>query len=172
MSQSGEGLLNGLKNVRWNIAAKTFGNNHATLIGLLVQWWIDSCPEMPQVLEAGPSHGHFKNGVGGGMCDAVFCDNSNAVGILEVEGTRYPHTFEKIGKFFNNPSAYPDLRFAVVVLYPTGPKGRGGERTMPKLEDVKVSSIEWVMVARWDSSALVLKTCSPSHLAIAFRLSA
>jgi len=142
MRQSGEGLLNSLKNVRWDVAANTYGNNHATLIGLLVEWWISSEPETHRAVEAGPSHGQFARGVGGGLCDAIFCEKDDAIGILEVEGTRYEPTIEKIGKFFaSSLDDMKTLRFAVAVFYPTGPKGRGAERTMPSCWNAEISSM-------------------------------
>ncbi len=136
MELSSTSLLDSLKDTKWDIAANTYGNNHATLIGLLVNWWISLAPETHQAIESGPSYGHFKKGVGGGMCDAVFCEDFSAVGILEVEGTRGEDTIKKIDKFFVSP--YEDLKtlkFAVVVLYPTAPKGRGPKRDLPSLPD-------------------------------------
>jgi hypothetical protein len=72
MKLSGVNLLNSLKDTKWDVAAKTYGNNHATLIGLLVDWWISLAPAIHRAIESGPSYGHFKKGVGGGMCDAIF----------------------------------------------------------------------------------------------------
>ena len=141
MRQSSKSLLNSLKNVRWDVAANTYGNNHATLIGLLVEWWVSWEPETRRALEAGPSHG--AKGVGAGLCDAVFCENDDAIGVLEVEGTRHKETVEKIGKFFAR-SAREDLKalkFAIAVLYPTGPRGRGAERAMPSCWNAEISSM-------------------------------
>lgn len=33
-------LLTRLESVRWNIISQTYGSSHATLIGLLVDWWM------------------------------------------------------------------------------------------------------------------------------------
>ena len=129
MEQSGSSLLKSLRTVDWVIAANTYGNNHATLIGLLVRWWINLDPATHRVLEGGPSHGRFKRGVGGGVCDALFCKDSEAVGVLEVEGTRIEATIDKIGSFFG--SALSDLqmlKFAVVLLYASSPRGRDSKR--------------------------------------------
>jgi hypothetical protein len=143
MQRYGESLLHSLKRTRWDVAANTYGNNHATLIGLLVEWWISSEPQTHRAIESGPSYGKFPKGKGGGMCDAVFCENSNAVGVLEVEGTRGKLTIEKIGKFFHSGRKdLKTLRFAVVVLYPTGPRGRGPEKKMPSCWDAEIAS--WV----------------------------
>jgi hypothetical protein len=136
MELSSTNLLDSLKDTKWNIAANIYGNNHATLIGLLVNWWISLAPETHQAMESGPSYGHFKRGVGGGMCDAVFCENFNAIGILEVEGTRGAFTIKKIGEFLASPCEdLKTLMFAVAVLYPVTPKGRGPKRGMPSSLD-------------------------------------
>ena len=72
------------------------------------------------------------------MCDAVFCENSNAIGILEVEGTRGVDTIEKIGKFFKSSlNDLKTLRFAVAILYPVAPIGRGPQRAMPSALDAE-----------------------------------
>jgi hypothetical protein len=131
MELSGVSLLSSLEGANWVVAANTYGNNHATLIGLLVNWWISLAPETHRAIESGPSYGHFEKGIGGGMCDAVFCEHSTAVGILEVEGTRAKLTIEKVGKFF--ASRFDDLqtlRFAIVLLYPTTAKRRGPKRAI------------------------------------------
>jgi len=36
----GANMLECLRNVRWDTVANTYGSSHATLIGLLVAWWI------------------------------------------------------------------------------------------------------------------------------------
>lgn len=136
MELSGVNLLRSLREARWRVAANTYGNNHATLIGLLVDWWISLAPERHRAMEGGPSYGYFKKGVGGGMCDAIFCENLDAIGVLEVEGTRRGHTIEKIGGFFDSRLAdLKALKFAVAVFYPVSPTGRGRERTMPPPQD-------------------------------------
>ncbi len=38
----GANMLECLRNVRWDTVANTYGSSHATLIGLLVDWWISS----------------------------------------------------------------------------------------------------------------------------------
>jgi len=133
MKLPGLNLLNSLKNAQWIVAANTYGNNHATLIGLLVNWWITLAPKTHQVLESGPSFGHLK---GGGFCDAIFCKDRDAVGILEVEGTRGKWAAEKIGKFFAAEyDSLKTLKFAILLLYACTPKGRGSKRVMPPARD-------------------------------------
>src|SRR5262245_32998390 len=97
-SAFGMALLESLTAAPWMVAARTIGNDHATLIGLLVHWWIINQPQTRWVIESGPSFGYHEKGIGGGMCDAIFCEGAEAVGILEVEGIRSVYTAQKIGK--------------------------------------------------------------------------
>ncbi len=124
-------LLNNLSTAQWLVAAKTFGNNHATLIGLMVNWWITAASETHWVLESGPSFGYRPNGEGGGLCDALLCEGNSVLGVLEVEGTRGKYTAEKIGYFFAAElEHYTTLKFAILLLYSYSPTGKGVSRTM------------------------------------------
>lgn len=128
-------LLASLEHVRWHIALRTFGNNHATLVGLLVDWWVSGAPEDRYVLESGPSFGYRPRSTrGGGQCDAILVEKEVSKGIVEVEGTRYDYTIDKMGRFF--AAEYADLAtlaFGVFLAYPTGARGRGKERTIHPL---------------------------------------
>jgi hypothetical protein len=88
MELSGREILYSLKTVRWDTALRTYGNNHATLIGLLVDWWVSGAPEHRWALESGPTNGYAAPGVRG-QCDALFCCDHAPLGVLEVEGYRY-----------------------------------------------------------------------------------
>src|SRR6266704_2860222 len=96
--------------VRWHVAERTYGNDHSTLIGLLVDWWV-SRDATNSVLEGGPSCNPRRTGLmGRGHCDALFCRNAKPVGVLEVEGCGNPkagdvekkaiETAKKLGRFF------------------------------------------------------------------------
>ena len=96
---------------------------------MLVDWWISSDPDNHWALEGGPSFGSRPKGVGGGLCDALFCEGHEAVAVVEVEGTRGVSTAQKIGKFFDAEyEGLENLRFAVLLLYAYFPKGRGLDR--------------------------------------------
>ena len=113
----GRNLLNSLKNVRWKVLARTYGNSHSTLIGLLVDWWISMSPEYHSALEGGPTNGYEKKGVRG-QCDAMLCYKNDPVGVLEVEGSRYGETARKIGRFFDAKKVnYKSLKFGILLLY-------------------------------------------------------
>jgi hypothetical protein len=115
--------------IPWNISARVFGNNHAFLIGMVTQWWISASPQTRSALESGPSFGHHEKGLGGGMCDALLCENDQPVGVLEVEGTRGKYTAEKFGRFFGaDLEYYKQLTFGILILYPTTPFGKGEAR--------------------------------------------
>ena len=125
--------LQDLRRVPWNIAARIYGNNHASLIGLLTHWWVSASPQTRWALESGPSFGYHARGVGGGMCDALLCENDQALGVLEVEGARGRYAAEKIGNFFGSDlEYYRCLSFGILVLYPYSPVGRGDDRHFPQ----------------------------------------
>lgn len=131
MNLENKELLHSLSNVHWYVAAKTYGNNHATLIGLLVEWWISLPFDNHCVIEGGPTNGYQQKGVRG-QCDALFCLGNDPVGILEVEGTRYRKTVEKIGKFFNAKyEELESLKFAINLFYTYEAYGKGKERKFP-----------------------------------------
>lgn len=127
-------ILQELQKVRWHVAGKTFGNDHATLIGLLVDWWISLSPTTHTALEGGPSNGYSRKGMRG-QCDALFCNNELPAGVLEVEGSRCLYTARKIGYFFaaRNPE-FKSLQFGILVLYAYEPAGRGKDRNFPLVE--------------------------------------
>lgn len=125
-------LLAELKTVRWDVATKTYGNAHSTLIGLLVSWWISSGADR-WALESGPSSGYKESDEKApGRCDALFCAGSSALGLLEVEGSRHEYTAKKIGHFFRGTyKEIHSLTFAVFVVYQWSPTGRGKHRVFP-----------------------------------------
>lgn len=123
--------LDNLHHADWETAFKTFGNNHATLIGLLVQWWIRLSPETHTVMESGPATGYKEKGKRG-QCDALFCANNSAVGVLEVEGMRPIETARKIGYFFDGKyTEIQTIAFGILLVYPCVPTGRGVNRHFP-----------------------------------------
>lgn len=130
-----QNLLDDLARVRWDIALRTFGNSHATLIGLLVEWWIADAPTERWALESGPAFGYRPREVGGGgQCDAILGVGEASRGVVEVEGSRHAYTIEKIGKFF--AAEHPDLAsldFGIFLAYAYGPVGKGPARTIPPL---------------------------------------
>src|SRR2546426_891029 len=111
-------LLDDLAAVRWDVASRTFGSDHATLVGLLVEWWVSGAPKIRWALESGPSFGYVEGGAGRGQCDALLCERDLALGLVEVEGYRRVYTAEKIGKFFGSSDRdLSALAFAILLVY-------------------------------------------------------
>lgn len=133
MTKNDSYFLSSLCTVDWQVAHQSIGNSHSTLIGLLVSWWIQTCRLNRWAVEGAPSFGK-KNSERTGKSDALFCDGQSIVGILEVEGSRYQYTISKIEKHFRSKAEdLKKLRFAVLLLYPESPKGKGANRTFPDL---------------------------------------
>jgi hypothetical protein len=130
MSGEGSQLLRSLCDARWTTITRTFGNAHSTMIGILVDWWTSGAPGSRWALDGGPSLGYRARSVGGGgQCDALLCEHGDAVGVVEVEGTRILSTIDKIGRFFaSDDPDFQSLRFAVCLLYAYTPQGRGPKR--------------------------------------------
>ena len=124
-------ILDDLEQVDWQTAIRTYGNDHSTLIGLIVAWW-NSRNLDNWTLEGGPSFGYRPKGKGGGICDAILADSSGPAIVLEVEGSRYESTLQKIGNFFEAEySELETLRAGILLAYAYEPKGRGIQRQFP-----------------------------------------
>ena len=131
MELSGREILYSLKTARWDTALRTYGNNHSTLIGLLVDWWVSGDPERRWALESGPTNGYAEPGVRG-QCDALFCLDHAPLGVLEVEGYRYQLTARKIGTFFDGRyKEIQPIRFGLLLLYTYEVFGSGTQRAFP-----------------------------------------
>jgi hypothetical protein len=75
-----QGLLESLKTARWRTAFHTLGNSHNTLVGLVVDWWINAGPIGGRwVLEAPP---RFVEGRAG---DAILYEGTTPRGAVEVQ---------------------------------------------------------------------------------------
>lgn len=153
-------ILRSLSKVHWNVAARTYGNDHATLIGLLVQWWMSLSPGKHWALEGGPAFGYRKRGTGGGgQCDAVFCEERDVLAILEVEGTRPLYTIEKIGKFFAAEyDEFKTLRFSILLLYAYEAEGRGDARRIPPAGTPQVFEATSKLSLRYPDKSIIVIT--------------
>lgn len=153
-----QNLLDDLARVRWDIALRTYGNSHNTLIGLLVEWWIAGEPKERWALESGPAFGYRPRGVGGGgQCDAILGAGPTSRGVLEVEGSRHAYTIEKIGKYF--AAEHPDLasvEFGIFLAYAYGPVGKGAARTIPPLPVDDFLTASRAMTAQHPNKQLVV----------------
>ena len=127
-----ENLLKSLQNVNWEVAFKTFGSNHSTLIGLLVDWWISSDYKRRFVLDGGCTFCHHRKGKGSDRCDAVFLEGESSKGIVkgivEVEGSRHRKTIKKMSKYFQAKGEWKTLEFGIFLAYPTDLSGQKEKR--------------------------------------------
>jgi hypothetical protein len=123
-------IFHSLAGVRWDVASQTRGNDHATLIGLMVEWWISRDIPANWALEGGPTFNPRGSGMrDNGTCDAILGSGQDAVGVLEVEGMRPVDTVKKLGRFFaSSDEHFRSLQFAIILLYPCAPKGRGEQK--------------------------------------------
>ena len=122
-------IFNSLSTVDWDTAIHTYGNDHSTLIGLLVQWWIKLSPNDNFALDGCPTCGKNDKEEPGVYGDALLCTGTSASGILEVEGTKTVDTIKKIGRFFGSKKEeLKTLDFAILLLYDYWLEGRGIER--------------------------------------------
>lgn len=135
-------LLSKISTARWDTATRTFGNDHATLIGLIVDWWVTLAPSQHSALESGPTNGYSRPGQRG-QCDAMLCSAGKPVGVLEVEGNRKVETAQKLARFFDGK--YPEiagLQFGILLLYAYEPSGQGAARAFdPALSSDVVEEI-------------------------------
>lgn len=161
----GASLISDLATVDWGVAVNTYGNDHSTLIGLLVKWWICGRTGHYWAVEGGPSFGRHTRGTsGGGQCDAVLCKDEAAVGVVEVEGTRPVYTIEKVGKFFG--SDYEDLHsleFAIILVYAYAPIGRGDKRHFEQCATAKVLDAIRIVSAKYPTKDVVLITLEKTY---------
>jgi len=99
-----DSLFTSLKDgVRWETAFHTFGNNHYSLIGLLVDWWV-SRGLGREALEAPPWYA--TKAEKGRPSDAVLMEKGICTGIVEVEGTNYCGAIDRMIKYI-----VPENRF-------------------------------------------------------------
>lgn len=154
-----QSLLDDLARVRWDLALRTYGNSHATLIGLLVAWWLDGGAER-WALESGPAFGYRERAVGGGgQCDAILGAGEGSLGVIEVEGSRHAYTIAKIGNYF--AAEHPDLatlEFGILLAYAYGPSGRGKARTIPPLPVEEYLAAAREVTARYPGKQLLVLT--------------
>ena len=144
----GSGMMESLAQVPWSVVARTYGNTHATLIGLLVNWWVGLSPRSNWALEGGISaakssktKGKKKGPACAALCDLVLCMRSEPVGAVKVEGSKPLAAIEKLESILaTDREELRSLRFAVLVLHTYEAAGRGEKRTLPPAASPEVLS--------------------------------
>lgn len=130
-------LFSTLYDANWNVAARTFGSSHATLIGVLGEWWIRQSPSSHTVLDGAPSHGNRN----AGWCDLMLCRNEIPVGAVEVEGTKPLQKLETLNSYFiSDRIEMSDISFGILLVYSYAPKGSGHNRNYPEAKTPAIES--------------------------------
>lgn len=156
-------LLQSLSRARWQTAFRTYGSSHATLIGTLVDWWVNEEPDR-WALEGGPSFAKLPGGVGGGICDAILGEGNSSRGVVEVEGTRLESTLLKLGSFFaSKVTDLQDLEFGIFLAYAYLPTGRGHERQYSTTSLDTFASIATQVTLQSPTKSLVLLALDKSY---------
>lgn len=116
-------IWDALPSVPWPTLSRIHGNCHSSMIGLITAWWVGLCPDHA-ALDGPPGYRSRR------VADAVFCDASGPVGVLEVEGTDYPGKADTIGHYMapeDRHEALCGVHFGMMVLYPVTVSRRQGE---------------------------------------------
>jgi hypothetical protein len=131
-------LLERLGTARWDVAHRTYGSSHATLIGILNQWWIDQSVGTHSVLDGAPSHG-FKNA---GQADLLLCADNEPAWVVEVEGTQALQKIRSLAKYFaGTRPELASLKFGLLMVYAYEAKGVGAKRFYPSAEVPELTSL-------------------------------
>ena len=112
-----------LPSVPWDTLSRIHGNCHSSMIGLITSWWVGLCPDH-WALDGPPGYRSRR------VADALLCDASGPVGVLEVEGTAYPGKADTIGHYLtpeDHHVALDGIRFGILVLYPVTVSRTQGE---------------------------------------------
>ncbi len=146
-------LFSSLCDANWNVAARTFGSSHATLIGVLGEWWIRQSPSSHTVLDGAPSHGNGN----AGWCDLMLCRDEMPVGIVEVEGTKPLQKLETLNSYFvSDRKEMSDISFGMLLVYSYAPKGSGCNRNYPKAVTPDVHSATIDLTSKNTEKPLIL----------------
>jgi len=125
-------LINSLSSkFSWEVVIHTYGNSHSTLIGLVSEWWCKR-DKNNSVLDGAPTYYSTKNkehprGKGASKSDLILIENKTPVGVVEVEGTHYLNSLEKIGKYFSSTD-FSTIKFGIFITYGYKTVKSGNER--------------------------------------------
>jgi len=89
-------LLKNLEHINWNIAARTYGNNDATLVGLIIEWW-NSMREDHWAMDGAPGCYEGPNSI---HCDTILFEGGNTFITVEVEGTNPLNKLKTLEGYF------------------------------------------------------------------------
>ena len=156
-------LFNNLKDVQWDIMARTYGSSHHTLIGLLAHWWVHKDPEN-EVLDEPPDHLPNADGKKG-RGDLMLLHDRCCKGIVEVErvegkeGKRERQTMMKIREYFSDlRRELQSLEFGVFLAYATLPRDDDGKPKIPLLNMKQFIDWGYEVVKDHDKKQLIILT--------------
>lgn len=156
-------LFESLRAANWPLAARTYGSSHATLIGVLADWWFRLDPTLHSVLDGAPSHGEGN----AGWCDLMLCANALPLGVVEVEGTKPLDKLKTISAYFSSSRpGLSSLNFGLLLVYAYYTRGRGEAKQYPTAETPEILATALEVSASHPSKILLLlsldKTVDPS----------
>ncbi len=126
-----------IKNIKWEIISKIFGNTHSAFIGLVSCAWILSDKNREAFGELSYRGGRNKK------WDAVLIENNEVKGIVEVEGD-IEKVVKKMHSFFNSQDEYySNLEFVLLFAYPLLPSSfipQKDNRVLPTSKQKKKNS--------------------------------
>jgi hypothetical protein len=152
---AGVSLLESLGRVRWDVAHRTYGSGHSTLVGLLADWWVRISPTRHSVLDAAPSCGKGS----ARQADALFCKDDRPVGVLQLEGSGSPAGIRTLSLYLKSKKTeLRTVQFGILLQAADEPAGRGQERRFPAAESPKVMAEVRKMSAKHPETAIVVVT--------------
>lgn len=150
-----EKIFESLAAARWEVAHRTYGSSHATLIGILVDWWISLDLESHTAFDGAASHGKGNLGQG----DALFCRGQKPMGVLEAEGTNPVAKVASIVKYFETGrTELQSVWFGVLLLYSYEARGSGARRQHRPAEDSAILELARKATEEHPTGAIIVIT--------------
>ncbi|MHC4608000.1 MAG: hypothetical protein ACYTAF_13905 [Planctomycetota bacterium] len=166
-------MLESLSQASWSVVARTYGNAHATLTGLVVNWWVGLSPRSNWALEGSltlpsgsgkGSSGKRKGSGSSALCDAVLCLRSEPVGAVKIEGSKHGAALGKLEKILaSDREELRSLRFAILVLHTYEASGRGQNRKLPAAGTPEVLEKAAALSAKFPDKPIVLITIDKTY---------
>ena len=137
-----EQILESLRCLDWDVLSHTYGNSHASLVGLVGSWWLrQDGSACRSVADGSPG---FPDGTGGRPKhpDLLLCEDEQVVGLVECEGTHYCKTIGKLlGILGQRHCVLRSVRFVLLVLYATQGRTRKKKRKW-RVRDCQMPAID------------------------------
>ena len=121
-----DGVWGALPQAPWDRLSRIHGSCHSSMVGLVAGWWVSLSPDH-YVLDGAPGYRSRRN------ADAVLCDSSGPVGVVEVEGYSYLTKAGTIGHYLTPDDCHKALRglhLGVLVMYAAKATRRQGETNL------------------------------------------